>query len=540
MTLPAGVSSSDFASALQDLANAVGRDWVFSTDEDLALYDDSYTPFVGEPELQRHASAAVAPSSVEQVQQVVRIASKYKIPLYTISTGRNLGYGGSAPVYSGCMIVDLKRMNRVLEVNVKGAYALIEPGVSFMDLYRHLEDNHQQLMISPPEPGWGSPIGNALDHGIGGVAGDNFGMVSGLEVVLASGEVLRTGMGAVNTSRLWQNYRYGFGPFIDGMFSQSNFGIVTKMGFWLVPKPEVQTSFSVASFRSDDLHAMIDAIQLMRAQGLLYSSGGGSPIRSANNNSDGAISENIPEVKTLLARRDGGSSAAWDQLGQAKQTPVSIVFGGIRGPARVVAATLEHAQSVFESIPGTSFRRGQAFTFPLDIEQVDEQEKSFIGIPTLWAFSRMAVQGTSHGHYYFSPMIGATAEDMFAVNNTIRGVLLDSGDNDLIDRMGWRGGLGSYPKSYMLLYEFLITNDIALNKRRRDIFKRLVDTCGEKGWAEYRTPPAFQDIVMGQYSFNDHVLRRFHETIKDAIDPNGILSPGKSGIWPRHLRKAST
>ena len=43
---------------------------------------------------------------------------------------------------------------------------------------------------------------------------------------------------------------------------------------------------------------------------------------------------------------------------------------------------------------------------------------------------------------------------------------------------------------------------------------------------------------MNQYSFNNHMLLRFIETIKDGIDPNGILSPGKSGIWPKHLRGA--
>jgi 4-cresol dehydrogenase (hydroxylating) len=47
------------------------------------------------------------------------------------------------------------------------------------------------------------------------------------------------------------------------------------------------------------------------------------------------------------------------------------------------------------------------------------------------------------------------------------------------------------------------------------------------------------DQVAEMYSFNDHAMRRFHETLKDAVDPNGILSPGKSGIWPRHLRDAS-
>ena len=60
----------------------------------------------------------------------------------------------------------------------------------------------------------------------------------------------------------------------------------------------------------------------------------------------------------------------------------------------------------------------------------------------------------------------------------------------------------------------------------------------EHGWAEYRTPPAYQEAVMSTYSFNNHALRRFHETLKDAVDPNGILAAGRYGIWPKHLRKA--
>ena len=78
---------------------------------------------------------------VEQVQAIVKIANTYKIPLWTISTGKNLAYGGSAPRLSGSVVLDLKRMNRVLEVSEENAYALVEPGVSYFDLYRYIQEH---------------------------------------------------------------------------------------------------------------------------------------------------------------------------------------------------------------------------------------------------------------------------------------------------------------------------------------------------------------------------------------------------------------
>jgi 4-cresol dehydrogenase (hydroxylating) len=84
------VSERDFARELDEFANAVGRDWVFTSDADVNLYRDAYSPFFGEAE-DRVASAAVAPSGTAEVQAIVRIANKYKIPLWTVSTGRNLG-----------------------------------------------------------------------------------------------------------------------------------------------------------------------------------------------------------------------------------------------------------------------------------------------------------------------------------------------------------------------------------------------------------------------------------------------------------------
>jgi (+)-pinoresinol hydroxylase len=231
MRVPPGVSPGDFSAAVTQFQQAIGKQWVFTSDEDVDLYRDSYSPFWHEQE-EPIPSAAVAPDGVEQVQAVVKIANRYKIPLWTISTGKNLGYGGSAPLLGGSVVLDLKRMNRVLEVNDKNHYALVEPGVSYFDLYRYIQDHNLKVWIDPPDPGWGSPVGNALERG-GGYTPmrDHFDCHCGMEVVLANGDVVRTGMGALPGSKTWQQYKYGFGPYVDGIFSQSNFGVVTKMGF---------------------------------------------------------------------------------------------------------------------------------------------------------------------------------------------------------------------------------------------------------------------------------------------------------------------
>jgi (+)-pinoresinol hydroxylase len=107
MRLPPGVSSKDFSAAIQQFEMAIGKDWVFTADADVALYRDPYSPFRGEEEEERVPSAAVAPANVEEVQAVVKIANQYKIPLWPVSTGKNLGYGGTSPVLSGTPCFEL-------------------------------------------------------------------------------------------------------------------------------------------------------------------------------------------------------------------------------------------------------------------------------------------------------------------------------------------------------------------------------------------------------------------------------------------------
>ncbi|MEZ5926868.1 MAG: FAD-dependent oxidoreductase [Parvularculaceae bacterium] len=187
MIKPAGLDELKWSAALASFRDAIGEEWVFISPEDTALYRDAYSPYWGEPE-EILISAALAPANTAQVQEIVRIANQFSVPLYPVSTGKNLGYGGAAPNSIGDVVVDLKRMNRIIEVDDKRHYAIVEPGVSYFDLYNHIQSRGLNLMVDCPDTGWGSVIGNALDHGVGHTWGsyrDHFLSHCGMEAVPA-------------------------------------------------------------------------------------------------------------------------------------------------------------------------------------------------------------------------------------------------------------------------------------------------------------------------------------------------------------------
>lgn len=508
MSLPPDVSESAFHAALAAWRDTVGPEWVFTSPEDVALYRDAYSPYWDEPE-ERVASAAVAPATLEQVQAVVRAANEHRIPLYPISTGRNLAYGGSAPVYSGSVVLDLKRMDRVLEVNERNAYALVEPGVSYFDLYDSIQKAQLDVWIDAPDPGWGSLIGNALDGGAGWTAypfRDHFGSHCGMEVVLASGEVVRTGMGALPGSKTWQQNRWGFGPWVDGLFRQSNFGVVTKMGFYLMPRPEALLTGTATGSRDADIVPMLDVLNLLENQHVVNGStsifgGGGMP---------------------------GGQAPAW-----TIQVP-------IYGPVKVVRAQMEYAREKLTALPGVSFTEGELLTTPLSPEALKRVRLVNFGIPNLSTFAMLGRSAANPhpagGHIGFSPIVPRTGESLLEFKQFYTQTLpkVSGGEN-----LGIVGPvyMTCWERTLVCLIMFPVGRDKARNAKMRRAFEALVRLAAAHGWAEYRAPAVYQELVAGTYSYNHHALTRLRETLKDAVDPNGILSAGRYGVWPKHLRK---
>ena len=238
---------------------------------DEAQRDEYRDPYWHHDDRTYDSSAVLLPTTTEEVQAVVRVANEYSVPVWTHSQGRNNGYGGPSPRVRGSVLISLRGMNRVLEINRDLAYAVVEPGVRWLDLHAALaESGNDDLLVSVPDIGWGSVIGNSLDSGATYLPlGADFMAPTGMEVVLADGSLLRTGMGAIPDSPSWHVYKRGLGPVLDPLFIQSNFGIVTRMGYWLMRRPRAYAPLFLTIPREEQLGQAIDIIRELRLDGIL-------------------------------------------------------------------------------------------------------------------------------------------------------------------------------------------------------------------------------------------------------------------------------
>ena len=515
------VSQDALRAALRDFASALGTERVLTSDGELREFRD---PFQFESWDQYTGSAVLQPTTVEEIQEIIRIANHHRVPLWTHGQGRNNGYGGPAPRVKGSVLVSLRQMDRVLEINDECAYAVVEPGVRWFDLYEAITAGGHELMLSIADVGWGSVIGNTLDHGITYMPnGVDMGMQCGMEVVLANGEVMRTGMGAMPGNRAWHVYKRGLGPTPDQLFMQSNFGIVTKMGVWLMPYPEVYMPLWLRVWNDDDLAAVIDTLRTLMLD---------DTIRM------------VPQVlNTLLLGSIMTERARWwdgagpipdeviDKLARELEIGRWMMRFALYGDEAVVDHRFAKIKQAFARIEGADVWGTKCD--PADIPQLDHPvERVQGGVPSLDLNQMTAWYGGEEGgHIGFSPVAPLTGADATALRDLLRGMINQAGLDYMVAMIPVNAR--SFVHVTLIIFD---TKNEGQTRAAYDVAKRLVRDAAKLGYGEYRAHLDFMDLAQEQYSFGDHAYRRFCERIKDALDPNGILSPGKQGIWPRSMR----
>lgn len=218
--------------------------------------------------------AVLLPDTVEHIQQIVRIAGRYCISLHPISTGKNWGYGTCNPIEDNCVIVDLSRMNRILDFDQELGTVTLQPGVTQGQLYAYIQK--KKLPFYAPITG-SSPdcsiIGNALERGFGLTpTADHFLGLNALHAVLPDSSLYTPLMEELGGARSQAAYKWGVGPYLDGLFSQGGFGIVTQATIELAPRYEALLTFGAGIKDTESLIPLLEASRKLQAQsGLTFS-----------------------------------------------------------------------------------------------------------------------------------------------------------------------------------------------------------------------------------------------------------------------------
>jgi glycolate oxidase len=236
------------------LTDALGADRVLTGD---AIGDD-YTKDEALTAVATIPSAVVVPESTEDVATTLRLCDEHRVPV--TARGSGTGLSGAAVPVAGGVVVSFERMKRVLEIDTANHVAVVQPGVTLAELD---DVTKRHGLVYPVFPGeYSASLGGNVATNAGGMRAVKYGVtrhqVLGLEAVLASGEVIRTGGRFVKAST-----GYDLTQLVVG--SEGTLALVTEATLRLYPRPAHQATV-MAPFRT--LEAVTDAVPRIVASGI--------------------------------------------------------------------------------------------------------------------------------------------------------------------------------------------------------------------------------------------------------------------------------
>jgi len=520
----------------------LGENSVIADSPFLATYTESVCAS------QRQVVAVLMPGTLEDVRKVVATANMHKIPLYPISCGKQWGMGSRLPVKDGAAIVDLGRMNRIIEVNAQYHYAVVEPGVTQRQLLDHIKANNLPLMLNVTgSTSDTSLIGNAMDRGVGYFDSRAHG-ISNMQVVLGSGETIQTGFGHYENAKTKNLYHHGIGPSLDGLFPQANFGIVTSACIDLMPQPDAHMAAIIKIDSEEKLPQLIDALVLLRSRGVFLSVAhvGNrersyitlAPLLYEQLIAAGEPTGDATRAKAIKMLEVGGFgpwSAAIGVLGTKAQLKLAKkeirkAVGGFAKTLFLNDTLVAGAKAVAEKLAFIPFIRTQLMMLKA-VEPVygftrgEATDKSLKAV--YWAagdFDQLEESDPDHsdsGLLFCLPIIPASGE-------TVLEVVSDT--HDTFARHGFEAAI-----TVNLMTTKAMEGVVSLAfDRRSEEQTKAAHACIQEMEARYMEQ-GYPPYRVGINSMH-HVVREddpFWRTIRDlkqVLDPNGIIAPGRYNL----------
>ncbi len=236
-----------------ELVKIFGKPYV--TDKVPDLYPYSYDATENDAHM---PDFVVLPEKVEEIVKLVKLCNEFKIPLVPYTSGNNVG-GLTIPEQGGIVCDMGKRMNKIIKIDESLMYAIIEPGVTWGQLKKHLDEFHPKLKYGYTyAPPYASVLANAMLSGMSNLStcyGCMADWVNGIEVVLNTGEVVRTGSSFISSEMKDDNWftRYPI-PDLTSLFLCwcGTTGIATKISVQLWPKKKFNTVLVALIYGADE------------------------------------------------------------------------------------------------------------------------------------------------------------------------------------------------------------------------------------------------------------------------------------------------
>ncbi|MFO7794797.1 MAG: FAD-binding oxidoreductase [Promethearchaeati archaeon] len=195
-----------------------------------------------DPLLQGIPDIVIRPKDAQEISEIMKIANEENIPIYPRGGG-DCEFGGSKPIGNAGIVLDMKRMDNIINLDEENLIATVEAGISWAKLNEYLSDFGLYTGCMGPGSGMTASIGGGISHhSVGGGGCAKYGactnQVVSLEVVLPTGEIIETGSQANKYSKYPFN-RFGNGPDLAGLFCGDNgiMGVKTQVSLQVFPRP---------------------------------------------------------------------------------------------------------------------------------------------------------------------------------------------------------------------------------------------------------------------------------------------------------------
>ena len=492
----------------------------------------------------RSIPAVLRPENQEQVAAILKIAQRWQVAVYPVSTGNNWGYGSANPVEDGCVILDLSRLDSISNFDPEMGVVTVGPGVTQGALRSFLDRHDGDYLV--PVTGAGptcSILGNALERGYGITPiTDHFAAVTKIEAILPDGSLYRTALSELGGAEVDGLFKWGLGPYLDGLFSQGNFGVVVNITIALAPVPETVTAFFFSLKDDAKLEALVPEVRaVLRTLG-----GSVVAINLLNSQRMLSMMAPFPEDKAIdgvlpaseverLANSHG--VPAWSGVG-AIYASKEVAKAARRVLRRLLGTVTDRlifinrrkvgvVRNIARVLPGRLATRvkGMADTLSGALEIMHGTPNDVALALAYWRSGVLPAPGQPKnpardgcGLIWFAPLVPIRGKDVRRYINMIERICPQYGINPLITLTTVNDRC--FDSTVPLLFD---RKDAAATARAKDCYRALFDAGQKEGFLPYRlNVDAMEILNTGGSSFS-----RLASQLKAAVDPNFILAPGR-------------